>query len=938
MRSLRVKVEFVLFVVVGLVVGLSFVIQKYAILPGLNPLEEKVAKKDMERSIEALEGRVSQLDRMCTEWAGNSDFQAFVRGSRRDVLDSQLTEERLTQDGLNVVSVLDRTGEVLWQRTIDLTQGEPIAFPKFSEDRWDGSNGLWAFGDKAMKGLIMTAHGPMLASSRPVYNVDDSRVVDGRIVLGKLVDRHFLSQLYSETSVAFQMWPVSDAQLPDEEAAALKEILRGNLTYVQHVSEDQFRVYETFPGLDGRPTVLLRSDIHRNVLAKAYGALERGLLTQVGIGLGALLLLIILFRHSVMNPLTRLTNHTIALGDNNDLTSRLDMDRPDEIGTLADEFDRMVGQLDIEMEKQRASEEALRDSEERYALAVRGANDGLWDWNMSTGEIHFSARWKSMIGYEEHEIGNQKEDWFTHIHPDDVANVKAVIDAHSKGQTAHLECEYRIQHKGKNYLWVLCRGLAVRDDEEKPTRMAGSQADITLRKLVEEQLSHQALHDSLTTLPNRALFLDRLSQAQKQARRSDGRKFAVLFLDLDRFKVVNDGLGHVIGDMLLSAIAERLAKALREGDTFARCAGTVARFGGDEFVILLDDIGEVSEATSVAERIQDLLKTPFNIEGNEVFTAASIGIAVSSDDEASPEEMVRNADTAMYRAKASSSAGFALFDNEMHSKAIARLQLENDLRRAIEADEFVVYYQPIVDLETNRLDAFEALIRWEHPERGFLSPGEFIPVAEETGMIIAIGEQIMRKACRQTRAWQIAYLEMTDLRVSVNLSVKEFSQPGSVDLIRRILSESGLDPKFLKLEITETAIMESLDFITNSMKVLRDMNIELSIDDFGTGYSSLSYLHRFPMSTLKIDQAFVREMDSSSENHQIVKTIAMLAQALEMTIVAEGIETETQMIALRDLSCEYGQGFYFSPPMSVADASEYIESHIGTVSDTLEHV
>lgn len=936
--SLRVKVEVVLFVVVGLVIALSFSIQKYAILPGLNPLEEKVAKKDMERCIEALEIHASSIDRLCAEWAGKPTLQSAARDNNRDALSDELDVEQLLRERLNFVSVLDSSGRVLWQKTIDLEQQTPITFEEFPEDQWPDTTKLWAYGKKNVSGLYVTSKGPMLVSSRPILGNDEFSSAVGRLVLGRMVDRLFLARLYSETSVSFQLWSISDYPLPEEEAAALKEILRGNLTYVNHVSKDLFRVYETFPDIDGKAALLLRSDIHRNVLKKAYNALERGLLAQVGIGLAALLLLIILFRHSVMNPLTRLTNHTTEIGRTNDLSARIEMDRSDEIGTLAYEFDRMVEQLDAEMAKQKSSEEALRESEERYALAVRGANDGLWDWSLGSDEIHFSARWKAMVGYEEHELEDTKEEWFKLIHPDDVENVQAAIEAHIQAQTAHLECEYRIRHKGNNYLWVLCRGLAVRDDDGRATRMAGSQADITLRKLVEEQLSHQALHDSLTTLPNRALFLDRLGQALKQSRRNEKHKFAVLFLDLDRFKVVNDGLGHAIGDLLLSAIAERLSKSLRDGDSIAQSTGTVARFGGDEFVLLLDNIRDVSEATAVADRVQAVLKDPFVVDGNEIFTTASIGIAISAPEYETAEELVRNADTAMYRAKAEGTAKFAIFDSDMHSKAIARLKLENDLRRAIERDEFVAYYQPILNLETGKLEAFEALIRWMHPDRGTLSPVEFIPVAEETGMIVPIGEQMMRKACRQTRAWQIKHSEMKDLCVSVNLSAKEFSQPDIVRLVKTIVTESGLDPKYLRLEITESAIMESLDFITRSLRMLREMEIELSIDDFGTGYSSLSYLHRFPMNTLKIDQAFVREMNSSRENMQIVKTIVMLARALEMTVVAEGIESDEQMNSLRDLGCESGQGFLFSPPMDALAAEAYFMQKAGIPNDSLEPV
>jgi EAL domain-containing protein (putative c-di-GMP-specific phosphodiesterase class I) len=341
-------------------------------------------------------------------------------------------------------------------------------------------------------------------------------------------------------------------------------------------------------------------------------------------------------------------------------------------------------------------------------------------------------------------------------------------------------------------------------------------------------------------------------------------------------------------------------------------------------VILLENLHEVSDASLVAQRILETLSQPFDIEGNQIYVTASIGIAVSGPEYESPEELVLNADTAMYRAKAGGKARFEIFDSDMHSKAMARLQLENDMRRAVEREEFVVHYQPIVHLKTGRVDAFEALIRWNHPERGLVSPAEFIPVAEETGMIVPIGEFVMRQACRQTRAWQIKHPDVSNLRISVNLSVHEFSKPNLVETMERILFESGLDPRFLKLEITESAIMESIDFVTRTLKMLRERQIELSIDDFGTGYSSLCYLHRFPMDTLKIDQAFVREMHTTDENFHIVRTIVTLAQALNMSVVAEGIETEQQAEDLTRLGCEFGQGFLFSRPVSANQAETLI--------------
>ena len=427
--------------------------------------------------------------------------------------------------------------------------------------------------------------------------------------------------------------------------------------------------------------------------------------------------------------------------------------------------------------------EALRESEERYALAARGANDGLWDWNLKDNEIYFSPRWKSMLGYDEEEIGSSPEEWFKRVHPDDLQRVKEVVASHLEGQTTHCENEHRMLHQNGTYHWMLNRGLAVRDAQGKATRLAGSQTDITQGKVA----------DALTGLPNRLLFMDRLERAVKNAQRAKDYLFAVFFLDLDRFKVINDSLGHVMGDQLLIATARRLESCLRSTDAVARLGDghTVARLGGDEFTILLDHIKHIADATRVADRLQKELALPFNLNGQEVFTTVSIGIAVSATGYERPEELLRDADTAMYRAKALGKARYELFDTAMREVAVASLQLETDLRKAIDRQEFQNFYQPIVSLETGRIVGFEALVRWQHPERGLVFPGDFILAAEESGMIVSIGQWVLREACRQMRAWQARFPTTVPWMISVNLSTKQFKQSNLVQQIEDILPGNG---------------------------------------------------------------------------------------------------------------------------------------------------
>ena len=431
-----------------------------------------------------------------------------------------------------------------------------------------------------------------------------------------------------------------------------------------------------------------------------------------------------------------------------------------------------------------------------------------------------------------------------------------------------------------------------------------------------EHFRHAAFHDALTGLPNRPLLLDHLRLAIERSKRQQDHLFAVLFIDIDRFKNINDSLGHNTGDQLLVALSSRLGACLRPSDT-------IARLGGDEFAILLDGLEDWSIATGVAERIQEELLKPFSLNGHEVYTTASIGIRLSIDGRDDAEEMLRDADTAMYRAKDTGKARHELFHSAMHTRAVALLKLENDLRRAIERQEFCVHYQPIVKLGTEMLSGFEALVRWNHPERGMVQPDEFIPLAEETGLITEIGAWVLREACTQLRTWQAA-VGRESLTMSVNLSGKQLTQTDLIHQIQSILTETEINPNYLRLEITESAVMENAELARNTLLQLRKLGVQLSIDDFGTGYSSLSYLHRFPVNNLKIDRSFIGRMAAGDENSEIVKTICTLASNLGMEVVAEGVETREQLDLLRSLECEYGQGFYFSRPVPADDATAMV--------------
>lgn len=578
----------------------------------------------------------------------------------------------------------------------------------------------------------------------------------------------------------------------------------------------------------------------------------------------------------------------------------------------------LVRAIHYAIERKRFAEE-LRESQERFALAVSGANDGVWDWDLRSDEIYFSPRWKEMLAYDDDEVGNRPDDWFSRVHPADVDGLKKDISLHLSGSTDHFDNEHRLLHRSGGFRWMLVRGQAVRDAGGNAYRIAGSLTDIDERKTTEQQLLHDAMHDPLTKLPNSALLMDRLGMALAQAERRRDHRFALLYFDLDRFKAVNDSLGHAIGDQLLIKVALRLQTLLRPGDT-------VARQGGDEFAILANGMEKPSDATRIAERIHEELRRPFNLEGHEVSTSASIGITHSSGGYSQAEDLLRDADTAMYRAKSLGKAQHAIYDEEMHRHAVELLKLETELRRGLDANEFRLHYQPIVSLETGELEGFEALMRWQHPRRGLIYPKDFMQVAEETGLIVPIGWSVLREACGQMATWHRQFPLLRVLSVSVNLSSRQFARPDLIERIAQVLEGTGLEPGKLMIEITEQLIMENSDKALGKLGQLRDMGVKVHIDDFGTGFSSLSYLQRLPAHTLKIDRSLVGEMGETDEKAKVVETIVALARRLGMGVSAEGLETQAQLTKLQGLDCELAQGYYFSRPLDSEEARELIAS------------
>lgn len=600
-------------------------------------------------------------------------------------------------------------------------------------------------------------------------------------------------------------------------------------------------------------------------------------------------------------------------------------------------FQYLSIQFDISERKQ--VEEALRESENRYRTLVNLSPVGIFSTDERGQFLDVNLRWCEMAGLTAKEAAG--EGWVQSIHPEDRQRMLTDWYRAVQKQLPFKSAEYRLLRPDGITTWVFAQAVAETGPGGNTIGYVGTIADITERKQAEEQLRYHAWHDPLTGLPNRAMFLHCLENAIARSQQQCDRLFAVLFLDLDRFKTINDSLGHLVGDKLLCGVANRLLSCLRSHDTFAR-------LGGDEFTILLENIGDVTDAIRIAQRIQKQLSQPFDLEGHEVFTSASIGIVLcgSPPDRygnptyplssliAFPDSsatVLRDADTAMYQAKSQGGTGhYAVFNPTMYAHALALLQLENDLKRAVKTcEEFVLHYQPIVDVKTGTVKGFEALVRWQHPTRGTISPLEFIPLAEETGAIVPLGNWVLLQAARQLREWQQAFPAEKPLTMNVNLSPKQFSHPGLVEQIDRILAETGLSGESLNLEITETALMdENSEFIVSAIRQLRNRGIQLSIDDFGTGYSSLSRLVQFPLTSLKIDRSFISQIGKNGENSEIVWTIVTLAHNLGMAVVAEGVENAHQLHQLKRLQCESAQGLFFSKPLERAAASMLLASQL----------
>jgi len=579
---------------------------------------------------------------------------------------------------------------------------------------------------------------------------------------------------------------------------------------------------------------------------------------------------------------------------------------------------RLQDRVQKEYKARLLAEENLEKTRERFLITAKSANDGLWDWDIQSNTIYFSSRWKEILGYAEQDVPEAVEFWFNNVHKKDVDLLKSAIEKHIQKPESPIHCVYRMKNKEGEYRWMLTRGSAVFGKDQQPYRIAGSQTDITDQVELQEKLQHGGLYDALTGLPNRILFLERANQALIRTKQEKNWTFAVIYIGIDRFKNINEAMGHSGGDLFLKQFAEKIKGFTREGDT-------VARIVGDEFAIMLNGVKNQATALRYAERVTEKISSTIDVLGQTFMPKVSSGVAINTIDYQNPETLIRDAELAMRQAKETVADKAVLFVEDMRSKKTKAFKIVNSLAKALENKQIEMFYQPIISLKTMDIQGFESLMRWRHPQFGLISPTEFIPLAEDSNQIVQLGTFALRTSCQQLQNWSKKFICNQNRFMSVNVSGKQLEEPDCIDVIEYVLEETGVAPALLKIEITESVFFSSSLRAKNNLSALAKLGVNLVVDDFGTGYSSLSVIHQFPFKTLKIDQSFVKDMLKNKKSYEMVRVIQSLAEALQMKTVVEGIENNDVLSCVKEIQCDYGQGYYFSKPISAEEMERLLK-------------
>jgi diguanylate cyclase (GGDEF)-like protein/PAS domain S-box-containing protein len=862
-------------------------------------LEKQDVNKNVHRVLSAISDDINRIDSSDRDWAFWDDTYEYIADKNSKYLINTLTDTPFVELKLNLFLLINSSGEIVYGRSYDYNNDIYIPLPSDLEDILTENPFLWRHdnAESGISGIYNFKEGPMLIASEPILQGDKIGPVRGALIMGRYLNSDEIAKLSESTHLSLNLVKYDDPQLSPDIKTKLGNAAGDIPIHIQPYTENIISGYSLLNDVNGNPALVVKVDMERGIYQQGISIIYISLLAIVIFALFFGALIVLLLDKNVLSKLKKMITDFGLISRSSDHSMRLEVSGNDELSLLADSANKMLESL-------QQTHQNLSDSRERYRTLTENTYDLISEISTDGIYLYTSPNFSEVLGYDQSDMINRSIGNF--IFAEDK---NEVLDAVTSLIPASLKkLTYRMTCKNGDLKWVESTGKTY-NTVNGEVRLVFVSRDITDRRRYEETIKFQAFHDSLTQLPNRSLFKDRLSLELAHSKRNK-KMLALIFLDLDRFKMINDSLGHEIGDQLLCEVASRLKRCLREDDT-------VARLGGDEFTIMLPDIANEDGAAKVAEKILESIRQPIIISDHKLFISTSAGIALYPNDGEDTEALLKNADTAMYLSKEKNRNNYQFYTPALNQKTHDRLVFENELRRAIDRKEFVLHYQPKVNTNTGELTGIEALVRWHHPERGLLAPEEFIPIAEETGMILPLGEWILRTACYQNKSWQTA--GYTPLRVSVNLSSRQFMLQNLVEMIKRILNETGLDGHWLELEITESTAMQNSDYTIDTLLRLKKMGIQISIDDFGTGYSSLSQLKRFPVDKLKIDKTFVMEIGETRDSEVIASTVIALCKTLKIGIIAEGVETEEQCNFLQKHQCSEMQGFLFSEPLAAAE-------------------